>query len=504
MLLSDLVTYKNDCISIDATLNEAIDRMGQDGISHVILVEHGAAIGILTLKNIIEFYRNGMDGEIKAIDIASYPVLSIHNDRPVEMAIELMIDYDVRRLVLIDEKGNYISTLLQSDILSYYESKVHTAQEVFQCLNRRNRAVSIHNEASVLDAIHLLQSESRDVLIVLDKNTPVGIVTEQDILELAYRGISSGESISGYMHFPIFTVEMNEKVHDAINMMREKGIHHLMVKGRDNDLFLLSEKDLVLNYNTALEVKLESKLRDTKATYNLLGLAFCEIIDLGEQQIIKWLNAEAMMTFLVKIDDSVSKMFPDEIWQTLLHTLRTQGGVDKEKIEIGDRVYEVTLIEAEVNNQPIMKLFLNDISELVRLGEELRKTMEYTIELEQEKSRLYLDVASVMFLALNKEGKVDLINPKGCQLLGISQEEAIGKDWFEVFTSSEDREMTKTLFTDVVSGRREVVEYYENKVYTKEGNTRVIAWHNALLKDRNGEIIGTFSSGEDITKIRES
>ncbi|MDD2265512.1 EAL domain-containing protein [Sulfuricurvum sp.] len=504
MLLSDLVTYKNDCISIDSTLNDAIDRMGQEGISHVIVVENDSAIGILTLKNIIEFYRNGTDGDIKAIDVASYPVLSIHNDRPVEMAIELMIDYDVRRLVLIDEKENYISTLLQSDILTYYENKVHTAQEVFQCLNRRNRAVSVHHDASILEAINLLQSENRDVLIVLENNTPVGIVTEQDVLELAYREISSSEPIARYMHFPIITVEMNEKVHDAIDMMRERGVHHLMVKGRENDMYLLSEKDLVLNYNTALEVKLESKLRDTKATYNLLGLAFCEIIDLGEQQIIKWLNAEAMMTFQVKIDDCVSKMFPDKIWQTLLLTLRTQGGVDKEKIEINDRVYEVTLIEAEVNNQPIMKLFLNDISELVRLGEELRKTMEYTIELEQEKSRLYLDVASVMFLALNKEGKVDLINPKGCQLLGITQEDAIGKDWFETFTSNEDREMTKTLFADVVSGKRDVVEYYENKVYTKEGNTRVIAWHNALLKDRNGEIIGTFSSGEDITKIRES
>jgi diguanylate cyclase (GGDEF)-like protein/PAS domain S-box-containing protein len=109
-----------------------------------------------------------------------------------------------------------------------------------------------------------------------------------------------------------------------------------------------------------------------------------------------------------------------------------------------------------------------------------------------------------MFLALNKEGKVDLINPKGCQLLGISQEEAIGKDWFEIFTASEDKEMTKALFADVICGRREIVEYYENRVLTKDGELRIIAWHNALLKDRNGEIIGTFSSGEDITKIRES
>lgn len=504
MLLSDLVIHKNDSISSDATLHDAIDRMGKEGVSHVILVDDSSAIGILTLKNIIELYRNGIDGKRKAVDFSSYPVVSIHTNRPIEMAIELMIDYEIRRLVLIDEDEKYISTLIQSDILSYYETKVHTAHEVFQCLNRRNRAIIIQQDASVYEAITLLQNENRDVLVVTDQNIPVGIVTEQDILELAYREIPSSDSIIRYMHSPIISVEMNEKIHDAIEIMKERGIHHLMVKSRENELYLLSEKDLVLNYNTALEVKLESKLRDSKATYNLLGLAFCEIIDLGEEQIIKWLNAEAMMTFQVKIDDPVSKMFPNGIWNHFLHILRTQGGVDKEKIEIQGRMYEVTLIEAEVNDQPIMKLFLNDISELIRLSEELRKTLEYTIELEQEKSSLYLDVASVMFLALNKEGKVDLINPKGCQILGITQEEALGKDWFETFTCSEDREMTKSLFIDVTSGKRDIVEYYENKVCTKEGEIRVIAWHNAIMKDRNGEIIGTFSSGEDISKIRES
>ncbi len=504
MLLSDLVTYKNDSIPSDSTLHDAIDRMGKEGISHVILVEYGSAVGILTLKNIIELYRNGIEGKRKAIDFASYPVVSIHLNRPVEMAIELMIDYEIRRLILIDEEEKYISTLIQSDILSYYETKVHTAHEIFQCLNRRNRAIIIDQNASVYEVITLLQHENRDVLVITDQNVPVGIVTERDILELAYRGISSSESIMGYMHSSIISVEMNEKIHDAIEIMKERGIHHLMVKSREKELYLLTEKDLILNYNTTLEVKLESKLRDSKATYNLLGLAFCEVIDLGEEQIIKWLNAEAMMTFQVKIDDPVSKMFPNEMWNHFLHILRTQGGVDKEKIEIQSRMYEATLIEAEVNDQPIIKLFLNDISELIRLSEELQKTLEHTIELEQEKSSLYLDVASVMFLALNKEGKIDLINPKGCHILGISQDEAIGKNWFETFTCFEDRDMAKTLFDDIVSGKREVVEYYENMVHTKDGDTRVIAWHNALLKDRDGEIIGTFSSGEDITKIRDS
>ena len=504
MLLSDLVTHKKDFLSSDVSLFDAIERMGKEGISHIVLIENNVAVGVLTLRDIIGLYRNGIEGEKKAIDYATYPTISIHDDRPVEMAVELMIDYEIRRLVLIDENGKYLCTLTQSDVLTYYESEVHTAQEVFQCLNRRNCAITVDHDASVYDAISLMQHKNRDVLIVLNQTLPVGIVTEQDVLELAYRQVDNSECIARYMHSPIITVELNEKIHHAIEIMKERDIHHLMVWGRDKELYLLSEKDMLLNYSTALEMKLESKLRDSKATYNLLGLAFCEIIDIGEDQIIKWLNAEAMMTFQIKIDDSVSKMFPAGVWNGLMVTLRMHGGVDKEKIEIADRVYEVTLIEAEVNNQAIMKLFLNDISELIYLGEELRKSLEHTIELEKEKSKLYLDVASVICLALNQEGIVELINPKGCEVLGVNQEEVIGKNWFDTFVVYEQVGQVKELFYEIMNGERELVEYFENRIWTKKGDERIIAWHSALIKDSEGKNIGTFSSGDDITRLQES
>jgi signal transduction histidine kinase len=41
--------------------------------------------------------------------------------------------------------------------------------------------------------------------------------------------------------------------------------------------------------------------------------------------------------------------------------------------------------------------------------------------------------------------------------------------------------------------------YIENPVLTSAGEERMIAWHNSLLRDADGQVIGTLSSGEDIT-----
>jgi PAS domain S-box-containing protein len=50
-----------------------------------------------------------------------------------------------------------------------------------------------------------------------------------------------------------------------------------------------------------------------------------------------------------------------------------------------------------------------------------------------------------------------------------------------------------------MAGEVEGVEYHENPVVTKNGQIKMIAWHNSVLKDDNGNIIGALCSGEDIT-----
>jgi len=504
MLLRELITEKNDFLDIEATLRESIEQMETAGTSHIVLTKGILPVAVLTLKEIIKLYRNGISDTQKAIEYASYPIISIHSDRPLDMAVEMMIDYEIRRIVVISDEGDYIGTLTQSDILSYYEAQIHADHEVMGCIGKRNLAVKISHTATVKDAIERLQSEYRDVLIVTNDGEPVGIVTEKDILTLAHKKISLDNPIANYMHSPVVTAELNEKIHAVIERMKTGNFHHLLVCNGEKNLYVLSEKDLVLNYNTTLEVKLEAKLRDAKATYNLLGIAFCEIVDLGDNQIIKWLNAEAMLTFGVKIDDPMSKMLGEEIWTYLMQNLHRHGGVERERIELQGKVYEVTLLETEVNMQNVLKLFLNDVSELVRLGEELRKSLEHSIELEQAKSNFYLDVASVIMLALDNEGNVTLINPKGCSVLGISKEEAIGKNWFDTFVDKDQAEEAKVLFGAILTEESPMVEYFENQVRTKNGEKRIIAWHNALIKDPNGKAIGSFSSGEDITKVRES
>ncbi len=125
------------------------------------------------------------------------------------------------------------------------------------------------------------------------------------------------------------------------------------------------------------------------------------------------------------------------------------------------------------------------------------------IDKQENKSELYLELAGVMFVSLDESGTVTYINRKGCEILGYSKEEIIGKNWFETFLPKNVVTEVKEVCKKIMSGEMKQVEYYKNTVLTKNGEERIIAWHNAYVEDGTGKIVSTLSSGQDITETKE-
>lgn len=131
-----------------------------------------------------------------------------------------------------------------------------------------------------------------------------------------------------------------------------------------------------------------------------------------------------------------------------------------------------------------------------------RALAEKTARAERDRAQRYLDIAGVMLVAIGADERVELINQKGAALLGGNVDEIVGANWFELFVPGDQREEVRAVFEKLMSGEVEPVERYENHVLTVQGELRLIAWHNTVLRDDDGRITGTLSSGDDITSRR--
>lgn len=137
---------------------------------------------------------------------------------------------------------------------------------------------------------------------------------------------------------------------------------------------------------------------------------------------------------------------------------------------------------------------MSDISE--------RRRVENAMRRERDRAQAYLDLAEVILLAVDREGKVTLINRKGSEIMGWEERDLLGRDWLETCVPEAQREAARHLHHLVVGDIAAPGQYSEHEVITRSGEHKLVAWRHSPLRDELGTVIGSLSSGEDITERR--
>lgn len=133
----------------------------------------------------------------------------------------------------------------------------------------------------------------------------------------------------------------------------------------------------------------------------------------------------------------------------------------------------------------------------------VQKQAQLKIEQARKEVQRYLDIAGVMLVSLDTKGRIQLINRRACETLGYDEEELQGRNWFECCLPEKGREETRAVFDSLLNDTLDGAEYAETPVLTRDGKERIIAWHNTVVRDEQGIIIGTLGSGEDITERKQ-
>lgn len=116
---------------------------------------------------------------------------------------------------------------------------------------------------------------------------------------------------------------------------------------------------------------------------------------------------------------------------------------------------------------------------------------------EKETAQRYLDVAGVAFVILDETGRVTLVNRKGCEILGRSDEEVLGRDWSATFVEPSERaRATSEALAPAQPGDVVAVEY---PIVRPGGERRLVSWYLTPLSDEQGRRTGLLASGIDIT-----
>lgn len=132
------------------------------------------------------------------------------------------------------------------------------------------------------------------------------------------------------------------------------------------------------------------------------------------------------------------------------------------------------------------------------LSEQLKKR-EREVKKQRDLMQRYLDVTGVLFVVINPDHTIQLINRHGCEMLGYREDELLGRDWFETLVPEALRDERRRVFDATITGGIAPPGRQENPVVARGGDVLVLAWQDTVLTDDDGQPIGLIGSGSDIT-----
>ncbi|MFQ5476386.1 MAG: cyclic nucleotide-binding/CBS domain-containing protein [Nitrosopumilus sp.] len=99
---------------------------------------------------------------------------------------------------------------------------------------------------SLQDAAQKMKELKIGCVIVTEGTNPVGIITERDfVTKVAAEGRPLFTEVSEVMTSPLITIDPEETIWEASEMMKEKGIHKLPVKENGQIIGIVTTTDIV-------------------------------------------------------------------------------------------------------------------------------------------------------------------------------------------------------------------------------------------------------------------
>jgi CBS domain-containing protein len=115
--------------------------MKNNGIGSIILVENGKPVGIVTERDLVHriMAEDKTPDECKAIDVCSKPVIAITIHGDVDAAVDIMNEYGIRRLVVVDDNDAVVGMLTTDDLAKNLREMSEELAVKYLILSERKR-----------------------------------------------------------------------------------------------------------------------------------------------------------------------------------------------------------------------------------------------------------------------------------------------------------------------------------------------------------------------------
>ncbi len=154
-------------VSTDASLREVAEILTKNNIGSVFVTEDKRVVGVVTERDVVRAIASGRDlEEIKVNNVMSAVMVMVHKDVPAKMALQLLKAYLIRRMPVVDEKGNLLGMISVTDMTYKFVPKIlkpgmGRVEEIIRPLQKAEGGIRDIAETLIENGVDALEVEGK-------------------------------------------------------------------------------------------------------------------------------------------------------------------------------------------------------------------------------------------------------------------------------------------------------------------------------------------------------
>jgi len=391
--INEIIKKENYCISKDATIPEAIKMMSKNRDGFVVFTQDEKVIGVLTERDLVSYALDTNHTEESAFRYAHKSVITFKENRSLEYILMSLIEFNIRRVIIVDKNDNFLGVTTQEHLIGYVDNEAFKVKMKLSNLTSLHDIVSKDKDETINNILHCMEDNHIGSVVITDNDTPIGILTERDIVRLLNDHNDLSCKVSSVMSKPLLYCSIDDTIEYVLDFMNKKHIQRIIVKD-NNSYKILGIRDIIHVIKGNYGVLVEKKLKHSKIILNSISEAILEIINIDDEYIVQWCNKEAFGLFGDNIiDKNITNIIDANLCDEILVKAKDNNIKFDYKIQINSSFYKLTCICDDFITENKFRLILFDITELEELNQNLKNKVEKkTQELQQMNNNLELRI----------------------------------------------------------------------------------------------------------------
>ncbi len=248
----DIATKQITSVSRKDTLIKAAELMIQNNLRNVLVVDDGIKeYGIITVTDITDFLLKGISFT-DLVESIEFKIVKQINQDSSALEASFLIREDVSYLCVVDDAKNLLGVVSMSNIISAIDTELVVNEIRLGHIIGKTKAKTAKANDTITTVFHKVNATPTEAVVIVDAHhVPVGIITKRDIVKLVIKKEDMSQEVGGFMQSPLFTVNEETTVKEALELMAKKKFKRLIVLEKNGELMgiITREEMMDIVYN---------------------------------------------------------------------------------------------------------------------------------------------------------------------------------------------------------------------------------------------------------------